>query len=141
VRVTEEERYCAKHATWILDKLVGDYVKRRDGGCVYCGKTDDTLQWAHVHTRGQKYIKYVVGPPIDDAPTPVNTVCLCAAHHFAFTQNEGNWRRFLERAYPGAWLKLALLEADREAAGGHIDKAELIRYWRSWWAEQGVRHG
>lgn len=123
VALSDYERYCAKHATAVLDELAGTWVKRRDGStCLKCGATAGTaaIQWAHIHTRGMRYIRWVV------EPYPGNSITLCSGCHFAYTVNEGNWRRFLEARWPGHRDRLERMNAAAEAKGGHIDRAALI---------------
>ena len=97
-----------------------------------CGKQGDprgengvVIQWAHIVTRGSSYIKFLT------EPYPGNSIALDKDCHFAYGMNEGNWRRFIERRWPGHHDRLTRMEAERERAGGSVDKAELIREYRS----------
>ena len=131
--VTDTERYCGTHLRLTAENVVGTWVKRRDQwACMACGKQGDPLgnngvviQWAHIITRGSAFIKYLT------EPYPGNSIALDSACHYAYTLNEGNWRRFIERRWPGHHDRLTRMEAERERAGGSLDKAEIIREYRS----------
>ncbi len=135
--VTDEERYCGTHLRLLAEAVVGTWVKNRDQWqCQACGKQGDSrrrdgesgpvvIQWAHIITRGSAYIKFLT------EPYPGNSIALCSACHFAYGQNEGNWRRFIERRWPGHHDRLTRMEARRERAGGSVDKAAIIRDYRS----------
>jgi hypothetical protein len=119
------ERFCSKHATWVLDKLVGDWVKARDGWkCMRCA-SEATIQWAHIITRGARYIRWAI------EPYPGNSVALCQGCHFAYTQNEGNWRRWIDGRWPGHRDRLERMNAEAERRGGSIDRAGLITEFRN----------
>jgi hypothetical protein len=51
-----------------LDKLIGDYVKKRDGKCVLCGATEKLTSGHWIH-RGKKRVRWDVR----------NVNCLCAS--------------------------------------------------------------
>lgn len=54
-----------------LDKLIGDYVKKRDGyKCVLCGTTEKLTAGHWIH-RGKKRVRWDVR----------NINCLCASHN------------------------------------------------------------
>lgn len=118
--VTAAERYCKTHATIVADTLVGNFVKARDGwACVHCGRTDSP-QWAHIISRGARYIRY----------NPENSVCLAAACHQMFTLKPAAWAVFVEDRWPGRWTRLIHDEIDGERNGGHVDIAAIIEVYR-----------
>lgn len=84
VIVSDTERLCGRHATWAADKLVGDFVRNRDGRCVLASFAPttpcyqgDTLYWCHLIPKGRySATRY----------DPENAVAGCAAHHKAFDE-------------------------------------------------------
>lgn len=72
---------CKSHATARADKLVGDFVKTRDRGCVARGSHQGSLQWAHVISRRYRAVRW----------DPMNAVTLCAGHHMYFTHRPLEW--------------------------------------------------
>lgn len=72
---------CKTHATSKADKLVGNFVKGRDRGCVAAGKHAGPLQWAHVVSRRYRAVRW----------DPTNAVTLCAGHHMYFTPRPLEW--------------------------------------------------
>lgn len=127
--VTDEERYCGTHLRLVAEGVVGTWVKRRDNWtCQACGKNGDgvVIQWAHIITRGSSpFLKFLT------EPYPGNSLALCAGCHFAYGHNEGNWRRFIERRWPGHHDRLNRMEAKAEREGGKLDKAAIIIEYRS----------
>lgn len=117
--VGPDERLCVTHAKRIADKLVGDYVKNRDGVCQNCG-TDRNLQWAHIVSRGAPYIRWDLH----------NAMALCSRCHTNFTIKNHLWIIFLEERSPGLLARLARTEAECEKIGSGIDVAEIIRTFR-----------
>jgi hypothetical protein len=127
VVLDERERYCKPHAKRLADNLVGLFVKTRDAyTCQACFKAAPgvAIQWAHIITRGAPYIRWLV------APYPGNSIALCQGCHYAYTQNEGNWRRFIDRRWVGHRDRLERIEADGERAGNSVDVADIIREYR-----------
>lgn len=94
------ERWCRSCAADEADRLVGRFVKRRDGGCVVCG-SHHWIEWAHVHRRQHTRLRW----------EPENAVTLCKDHHTYFTNNPRAWRDFIEEYAPGLWEEL--LERER----------------------------
>ena len=131
--VGPEERYCGTHLRLVAEAVVGTWVKNRDDWtCQACGKQGDAkgesgvvIQWAHIITRGSKYIKFAT------EPYPGNSIALDSGCHFAYGQNEGNWKRFIERRWPGHHDRLTRMEAKAERAGGSVDKVAVIIEYRS----------
>lgn len=76
-----DERMCRTHATWTADKLVGDWVKARDGRCILAGFNGqpcyepETLYWCHLVPKGT----YPKGRYL-----PGNAVAGCSRHHRSF---------------------------------------------------------
>ncbi len=91
VVVNEFERYCKTHATQTADKLVGDFVKDRDGWtCRLVGFNDKPCStpgvfWCHIIPKGRyPSIRY----------EPLNAVTGCRDHHAAFDSSEIERRRW-----------------------------------------------
>jgi len=120
--VTETERYCTTHARKVADRLVGRFVKNRDGWkCQRCGEREgEQMQYAHVISRGARFIQY----------EPDNAVCLCRDCHYYFTMKPGQWSVWLAAYRPGLHDRMALLEAARERQGGGVDLAAIIETYR-----------
>jgi len=114
-----DERYCVAHARKVADKLVGDAVKLRDRRCVSCGATE-SLQYAHVHSRGMRYIQY----DLDAALT------LCSGCHYKYTMRPALWSVFVEENYSGLWTRLLHREMAGIRRGDSVDLAEVIRTFR-----------
>jgi 5-methylcytosine-specific restriction endonuclease McrA len=125
IKVADDERYCVRHGRWIADKLVGDWVKRRDGACQSCFGTPD--QWAHIVSRGARYIQYEVGPT---SYTPGNSIALCAPCHYRFTNQPAQWAVFVEKRWPGLHTRLIHKEIDGEYHGNSVDLAAIIVEYR-----------
>lgn len=92
--VTETERLCGRHATWTADKLVGDFVRNRDGRCVLSTFTTgpcyqgSVLYWCHLIPKGRyAATRY----------DPENAVAGCAAHHKAFDESPLEKARWIVR--------------------------------------------
>lgn len=81
VVISADERMCSTHATWTADKLVGDFVRRRDGRCMLVDFNANpcyepaTLYWAHLIPKG----RYPQGRYI-----ATNAVAACLRHHESF---------------------------------------------------------
>jgi len=121
IRISEVERLCKKHAVAAADAEARAYVRARDPACVACGRSDRGVQWAHVHSRGMRYVRW-------DAD---NAVGLCSGCHYAYTKSSANWTTFVERRWPGLWTRLLLRNAYCEWRGGHVDLAAVIETYRS----------
>lgn len=80
-RPPRTESLCRTHATARADKLMGDFVKARDGGCVARGKHAGPIQWAHIVSRRYRAVRW----------DPNNAVALCAGHHMYFTPRPLEW--------------------------------------------------
>lgn len=123
VVLSPEERYCKTHALVVADTLVGTWVKYvRDKQCVKCGTGED-LEWAHIHSRGMRYIRWTVGPSTEH---PGNSVALCRKDHFVFTKQPAQWNVFLEQRWPGLWTMLVHQEIAGEIRGDGVDVAAVI---------------
>lgn len=68
------------------DHLFSEYIRKRDGKCLRCGKTD-TLQCAHIIGRRNHHLRY----------DPQNAITLCYACHIHWWHKEpleaANWFR------------------------------------------------
>lgn len=108
------EGLCKTHAIRRADRVVGDFVKARDKGCVAVGEHKGSLQWAHIVSRRYRSIRW----------DPNNAVCLCAAHHAYFTMRPLEWDEWVEqRITPKRYAALK-----REALHGDLpDVADVIR--------------
>ena len=125
VTITSDERYCNSHATKIADKLVGDFVKARDG--YRCQLTSfnhkpcyqpEAVYWCHVIPKGRYY---------GTRWEPDNAVTGCAGHHKAFDTaplEKDDWAE--------AWLGTARFEELQQIAKivKGVDVAEVIRRYR-----------
>jgi len=122
VIVAPDETYCRSHGARIADGIVGRVVKVRDGRCVACGsgRSIEELEWAHVHVRGARYIRW----------DPENAVALCHGCHAWYGEHPRDWRAFIERRSPGLWTRLVHREIAGERSGASIDVAEVIRRFR-----------
>jgi 5-methylcytosine-specific restriction endonuclease McrA len=96
---TLDVRRCVIHAA---DKLVGDWVKARDGGCVRCG-SEGPLDWAHVVSRRYKAVRWSVGAFNDPWN---NSVAFCRPCHYWQTMNPLEGKAF----FVGLGLDLTNLE-------------------------------
>lgn len=122
VRVSDDERYCQKHALEKADDACRAWFHEHyRGGCVACGRSDRGVQWAHLHTRGMRYIRWDVD----------NAVGLCSGCHFAYTKSTARWVKFVESNWPGLYVRLLHRELWGDRVGGHVDKAEIIRTYRA----------
>lgn len=119
--VSDEERYCAKHGLEMADRGARAFVYARDPKCVACGDGDRGVQWAHIHTRGMRYIRL-------DAD---NAVGLCQGCHFAYTKNPARWVKFVERTWPGRYIATLRRELYAESQGYTVDLAAVILAYRS----------
>ena len=119
VRVEADERYCRKHATAVADRACGAFVRARDPRCVACGSAGG-VPWGQAHTRGMRYVRW-------DA---LNSVGLCARCHFAYTRSPARWVKFVERTWPGRWVRILHRELWAERHAGAVDVAEVIRAYR-----------
>ncbi len=123
VVIDEDTRYCKTHAMLTADRYVGLAVKERDDWtCQACSASahTDTIQWAHVISRGARFIRYELD----------NSMALCSACHYRFTLKPASWSVFLAETRPGLHDRLALLEAQRQRQGASVDIAEIIREYR-----------
>jgi hypothetical protein len=130
VRLGPEERVCKGHATAIADKLVGDYVKARDGW--RCQLSDfnaspcwqpEAVYWCHLIPKGRYYATRW---------EPDNAVAGCAGHHKAFDTAPIEKDAWSERRL-GAdrWAELRQ-QAIRQKS---TDVAEIIAKFRGLLAE------
>lgn len=120
VRVSDVERYCGKHATLAADREAREFVRARDPVCVRCGDGSRGVQWAHVHSRGMRFIRW-------DAD---NAVGLCSGDHYAYTHRPAAWVKFVESRWPGLYVRLVWRELYLDHVGGSVDVAEVIRTYR-----------
>lgn len=109
---------CLTHATREADRLVGNYVKARDGGCVASGVHNGGLQWAHIVSRRYRGVRW----------DPAAAVTLCAGHHTYYTMRPLEWE---------AWVDERLgEEAHRDlkhralAFDGRVNVADVIAAYR-----------
>ena len=119
VVVSPLERYCHAHGKKKLDKLVGDYVKRRDKVCTRCG-SPGPLDWSHLISRGAPWLRWDLD----------NSVAHCKGCHWYFTAKPSAMNLWIEERWPGRLSELTQREAAAEKAGGHINIAVLIREYR-----------
>jgi hypothetical protein len=121
------ERDVLNAATRTADALCRAYVFARDGyRCVSCERMMANLEWAHIHTRGARYIRWEVGPP-----GPGNSVTLCQGDHRYFTDHPAQWRRFIAEKYgPDHWDSLLRMQAEAERRGDRVDVERVIRGFR-----------
>jgi hypothetical protein len=119
--ISPTERYCDGHGTQKADDACRVFVKARDPICVACGRDDIGVQWAHVHTRGMRYVRW-------DA---LNSVGLCARCHYAYTKAPAKWIKFVERTWPGRFVRILHRELFAEQSGGHVDVVAVIRTYRA----------
>jgi hypothetical protein len=100
---------CQTHAIARADRLVADFVKARDRGCVVVWpgtKHGGGLQWSHLIRRNYHSTRW----------DPQASVAMCAAHHVWFTHHPlefDEWTTFW--LGPGAYsgLKYKALEGAR----------------------------
>lgn len=73
-----------------LDKLFSEYIRRRDGKCLRCGRTD-TLQCAHISSRKNLAGRW----------NPNNAITLCYTHHLFWAHKEPiEFAEWLKENYP-----------------------------------------
>ena len=89
-----------------LDKLAGDWF-RASGECFARGgfACSGPLQWCHIVRRGCRLIRH----------SPLNAVCMCAAHHVYYTHRPEEWRHFIEGKFPGRWDALFALDREKQS--------------------------
>ena len=112
------EKWCRSCAADEADKLVGRFVKLRDGGCVVGGcRSYHWLEWAHIHGKGaHPRLRW----------DPENAVTLCKEHHVYFTRNPRVWVDFIAEHEPGLWEELL----ERERAAPRPDLEDIITSMR-----------
>ena len=100
------------------DILFSRIVRRRDGMCVRCGRTEN-LQCAHIISRSYRSIRCDVD----------NAVALCRGCHVFFTHRPLEWQEWVEAMWPGRWgvLRERALAYERVDWKGRV--AELKRVW------------
>lgn len=83
--LSEAERLCKGHAVDLADRLVGDFVRARDGRCMLTEAAPDApcsgdrLFWCHLIPKGaHPAIRW----------EPLNAVAACNTHHMAFDRSE-----------------------------------------------------
>lgn len=83
--------WCAGCAADKADEVVGQFVRKRDGGCVRCG-TRSGLTWAHIIPRGRApRLRWV----------PENTVAACWPCHAELDHHPAYKANFFEELFPG----------------------------------------
>ena len=87
-----------------------------DGSSVRCSAR---LEWAHVKSRGVLFLRH----------DPRNAVCLCSAHHKAFTLHPDHWFAFVSIARPGAWEHLNERIRERRATRVKAPLADVYAEW------------
>lgn len=93
------------------DGLFSQYVRRRDGCCLRCGKTE-SLQCAHIIGRRNHRLRY----------DPQNAITLCYACHIHFAHKEPvAFTRWLEETRPE---QLRYLESHQN----EIEQRKLFDY-------------
>jgi hypothetical protein len=121
VIVSETERYCRSHAREMADRAAREFVLKRDWWtCQNCSSGAPGLQWAHVISRGARYIRH----------EPNNAMALCGKCHLNFTLKPALWSVWLATNRPGLHDRMALLEAAGQRSGHTIDLAQVIRDYR-----------
>lgn len=121
VTVDERERYCKKHGLVVADAEARRFVYARDPVCVANrDHADKGVQWAHVWTRGMRYIRL-------DAD---NAVGLCSGCHFAYTKSFASWVKWVERNRPGLLIRMLHREMWHQHIRDHVDLGDVIRTYR-----------
>lgn len=121
VKLAQGDR-CASHATDLADKLVGDFVKARDGyRCQLRSFNDEPcyrpeqVYWCHLIPKDRYYATRW---------EPDNAVTGCAGHHSAFDHAPLERDVWCEaRLGPGRWGELRQLAIRQKA----VDVADVIR--------------
>lgn len=121
VIVSADERYCAKHGTKKADDACRAWFRANYQRCVACGRSDRGIQWAHIHSRGMRFIRW----------DRDNAVGLCQPCHFAYTQSPSRWVKFVERKWPGLFTRTLHRELFADAVGGSIDVGAVIASYRA----------
>ena len=121
VIVGPDERYCEKHGTARADDAVREWFRYRYPRCAACGRSDEGTQWAHIHTRDMRYIRWDTR----------NAVSLCARCHFAYTKRPAAWVKWVELNYPGLYTRLLHRELWGDRQGGSVDAGLIIRLYRA----------
>lgn len=124
--LSDDERYCPVHVKWVAKKLVGDFVKARDGRCVLADFNDSPclgdLQWAHLIPQGRyPCLRY----------EPDNAIAACLRHHTAF-DNAPVEREWWMRDWLGD-AKYTYLQAEavrRNLERESVDLVDVIKRFR-----------
>jgi hypothetical protein len=121
--VDERERYCHRHAIWTAERDTRMAVLARDGGkCRRCGVEGNSLDWAHIRSRGAPYIRYDLD----------NAMILCRKCHMWFTTEPKAWARFVADEFGIDHMNmLGRREIAAERKGGHVDLAAVIHAARA----------
>lgn len=126
IRLSEDERLCKGHARDLADKLVGDFVKARDGyrcqlrgfNAKPCWPNEEAVYWCHLIPKGRYGATRWV---------PLNAVAGCAGHHKAFDESPLEKDLWIEqRIGAEAFEELRLLAR----MGGGPSAAEIILRYR-----------
>lgn len=100
------------------DILFSKIIRRRDGVCVRCGRTEN-LQCAHIISRSYRSIRCDVD----------NAVALCRGCHVFFTHRPLEWQEWVEAMWPGRWGVLRERALAYERLDWKRRVAELKRVW------------
>ncbi len=108
-----------------LEKLHGAWV-RQSGVCFASGELDleckAPLQYCHIYGRRET--------PIFKR-SPLNAVCMCAAHHSKYTnQCPTKWGEFIERMMPGRLTFLNDLDLWYQRNGAIVDRKEVNEFYK-----------
>ena len=104
----------------LADRVVGDWVRDRDGHACQLCHIQGRMDWAHIHGRGAPYIRY----------DPDNSLALCRTHHDFFGANPDDFKHWIELRRPGMWDELLRREAAGERSGHKVDLDEVVRLFR-----------
>ena len=96
------------------DKLCGAIVRAR-GACEAEGEHSGPLQWAHGFSRSYRAVRWDLR----------NGFCLCAGHHFWFTNHPLEWDNWLQEKW-GADLYIVMRRRAVNAGGGKTDPRSLV---------------
>ena len=103
--------YCQSHATTQADRMFSRWMRDTHGPCWNCG-ADTSLQWAHVHSRRYRAIRWSVK----------NSTVLCASCHTRYTHNPAAWEQWCrDHNIPWDSLRLSALHDPPQDPGEIID--------------------
>jgi 5-methylcytosine-specific restriction endonuclease McrA len=105
-----------------LDKLFSQYIRKRDGKCLKCSRTD-TLQCAHIAGRRNLAGRW----------NEYNAITMCYTCHLRWSHQEPlEFAEWLKKEYPKFY---ETAKEVRRTTVKNLDLKELVNYYQSKYAE------